>query len=61
MVFIKNGYVLNFILVLIVSPIIIYMFVKENRAYKLKITTKYQIEIYLNKMVVSYTDKIYFE
>lgn len=49
MVFIKNGYVLNFILVLIVSPIIIYMFVKENRAYKLKITTKYQIEIYLNE------------
>lgn len=49
MVFIKNSYALNFVLILIASPIIIYLYVKEHRSYKIQITNKYKIEIYLNE------------
>lgn len=48
LVFIKNGYVLNILLIIIVSPIIIYLYIKEHLTYKSKISNKYQVEIHLN-------------
>lgn len=48
LIFIKNGYVLNIILILIVSPIIIYLYIKEHLKYKNKISNKYQVEIHIN-------------
>ena len=47
-IFVKNKYAINFILILIISPIIISKYIKEQSEYKTKISNKYQIEIYLN-------------
>ena len=49
LIYIKNSYFLNFLLIIIVSPIIIYLYVKEHKNYKLTITNKYQVEIEINK------------
>lgn len=49
LVFIKNGYILNFLLLITASPIIIYMYIKEYKSYRITISNKYQIEIYLNE------------
>ncbi len=46
--FIKNGYALNIILILIVAPLIIYLYIKEHLKYKTKIANKYHVEIKLN-------------
>lgn len=46
--FVKNSYFLNIILVLSITPIIIYLYVKEHLNYKTKITHKFQVEIKLN-------------
>lgn len=46
--FVKNKYTINFILMIIISPIIIGKYIKEQTAYKTKISHKYKIEIYLN-------------
>lgn len=46
--FIKNGYVLNIILIIIVTPLIIYLYVKEHLQYKNKISNKYQVKIKIN-------------
>ena len=48
LIFIKNGYVLNIVLILISSPIIIYLYIKEHISYKTTLSNKYNIEIYLN-------------
>lgn len=48
LVFIKNPYTINFLLLIIISPIIIYIYVKEHISYKVKISNKYNIEIYIN-------------
>lgn len=47
--FIKNGYVLNIVLIIIVTPLIIYLYVKEHLKYKNKISNKYQVEIKINE------------
>ena len=48
LLFIKNPYSINFLILIIVSPIIIYLYVKEHKSYKTKISNKYIIEIYIN-------------
>lgn len=48
LVFIKNGYILNIILIIFVSPITIYLYIKEHFSYKITLSHKYKIEIYLN-------------
>ena len=48
--FITNGYSLNFILVITTTPIIIYLYVKEHLNYKTKIAHKFQVEIKLNSI-----------
>lgn len=46
--FINNPYIFNFILLLIISPIIINKYIKEHKKYKETITNKYIIEININ-------------
>ena len=48
LVFIKNAYFLNFILIIIASPIIITLYIKEYKNYKLTITNKYKVQIEIN-------------
>ena len=48
LVFVKNAYFLNFTLILVCAPIIIYLYIKEHKAFKLLISNKYIIEIYIN-------------
>lgn len=49
--FIKNNYFLNFLLIIVSAPIIIILYVKEHKNYKLTITNKYKIEIEINKEI----------
>lgn len=52
-VFINNGLSINLFLLIIVGPLIIYLFVKENREYKNTYGNIYDIFLYINKK--SYT------
>ena len=45
--FINNGYSINLITLLIISPLILYLYVKEHLNYKKKINTKYDVIIKL--------------
>lgn len=47
--FIKNGYALNVIIIVILAPIIVGKYIKEHLNYKTKISNKYQIEIHINE------------
>ena len=46
LLFIKNGLSINFVVMLIITPIIIYLYVKEKNNYKLEYSNKYIIDIY---------------
>ena len=48
LMFYKSGVTINFILILIVSPIIIYLYVKENKNYKNTYSNNYEVKIYIN-------------
>ncbi len=48
LMFYKSGVTINFILILIVSPIIIYLYVKENKNYKNTYSNIYEVKIYIN-------------
>ena len=48
LVFIKNSYILNFLLIIVCTPIIIYLYIKEHKTFKLLISNKYIIDIYIN-------------
>ena len=51
-IFINNGYSINLITLLLFSPIILYLYVKEHLNYKKKINTKYDVKIQLkNKSI----------
>lgn len=50
LVFIKNPYYFNFLLLIIISPIIVSFYIKEQVSYKTTISNKYIIEIYLNNI-----------
>lgn len=51
-VFVRNGFFLNFFIILIAGPVIIYYYVKENIKYKNMFSNRYVVEIYIN-------DKLY--
>lgn len=51
-VFVRNGFFLNFFVILITAPTIIYYYVKQNIKYKNVVSNKYIVEIYIN-------DKLY--
>jgi stage II sporulation protein GA (sporulation sigma-E factor processing peptidase) len=52
-IFTKNGYIINFIIILIISPIIIGLYIKEHLSYKIKISNKYQVEIAIKQILES--------
>lgn len=51
-VFVRNGFFLNFFVILIAAPAIIYYYVKQNIKYKNVVSNKHIVEIYIN-------DKLY--
>lgn len=48
LVFFNNGMYLNFVVVLIISPIIIYLYVREMKKYKSKYSNIYNAQICIN-------------
>ena len=51
-IFINNGYSINLIILLIISPIILFLYIKEHLKYKKKINTEYNVIIKLkNKRI----------
>lgn len=48
LMFYKSGITINLILIMIVSPIIIYLYVKENKNYKNTYSNIYEVKIYIN-------------
>ena len=46
LVFIKSELNINFIVIIILTPVIVYLYVKEKNKYKLEYTNKYKICIY---------------
>lgn len=48
-IFINNGLSINFIVMIITSPFIIYYYVKEHLKYKNSISNCYIVDLYLNK------------
>lgn len=54
-VFFSNGLSINFIVMLIISPIIIYFYVKEKKEYKNIYQNIYLIDIYINNNKYSLT------
>ena len=52
LVFINNGYSINLIILIVISPIIIYLYIKEYVIYKKRINTEYDILIkFKNKTI----------
>ena len=48
LLFINNGLSINFIFIIIISPIIVYLYVKENKNYKNKYPNIYNTKIVIN-------------
>lgn len=48
LIFFSNGLSINFVVMIILSPIIIYYYVKEHRNYKNTITNCYLVDLYIN-------------
>ena len=53
LVFINNGFSLNVIFLIIFSPIVLYIYVKEMKSYKAKIGNYYKVNIYVGKKVLN--------
>ncbi len=51
LIFLNNGLSINFIIILIISPIIIYLYLKENKNYRLKYSNIYSIEICIDNKI----------
>ena len=48
-VIVNNPYIINLILILIITPIIIILYIKEHKNYKLNITNKHLVEKGINE------------
>lgn len=53
LVFINKGISLNVIFLIIFSPIVLYIYVKEMKNYKVKIGNYYKVNIYIGKKVLN--------
>lgn len=53
LIFFSNGLSINFIVMMILSPIIIYYYVKEYKKYKNTINNCYTVDLYVNDMKYS--------
>ena len=59
LVFFHNGFSINFILLIILSPIILYLYIKQDRDLKVMKNYYYQVEIHyknINKVYSAYLD-----
>ena len=54
-IFINNGLSINFIFLIISSPIIIYIYIKQTKNLRYNYSNYYDIEIYLNRKKYKYT------
>lgn len=54
LVFFHNGFSINFILLLILSPIILYIYIKQDKELKVINNYHYQVDIYYKNRVFSY-------
>lgn len=54
-VFLSNGLSINLIVMIIISPIIIYLYVKEKKSYKNNYNNCYLVDIFINKRKYSLT------
>lgn len=52
-IFINNGYNINLIILLIISPLIIYLYIKEFLKFKKKINTTYNIIIKIKNKIIN--------
>ena len=53
-IFYNNGLSINFIILLIISPIILYIYMKETKILRYNYSNYYDIEIYLNEKKYRY-------
>lgn len=53
LLFINNGYSINLIILLIISPVIIYLYIKEFFKLKHKINTTYNVTIKINNKIIN--------
>lgn len=53
LLFINNGYSINLIILLIISPIIIYLYIKEFLKFKHKLNTTYNVTIKINNKIIN--------
>lgn len=54
LIFFHNGFSINFILLLILSPIILYLYIKQNRVLGIHTNLYYEVDIYYKKHVFHY-------
>lgn len=52
-IFINNGYSINLIILLIISPLIIYLYIKEFLKFKKKINTTYNVIIKIKNKIIN--------
>lgn len=52
LLFFNNGLYLNFIFMIIISPFIVYLYVKEMRNYNNKYSNIYRMKLYINKKCI---------
>ena len=52
-IFINNGYNINLIILLIISPLIIYLYIKEFLKFKKKINTTYNVIIKIKNKIIN--------
>ncbi len=55
LIFMNNGFSLNFIITIIISPFIIYFYIKEQRLVKNKYNNYYNLQIKINNHIVNST------
>ena len=53
-IFYNNGLSINFIVLLVISPIILFIYIKETKILRYNYSNYYNIEIYLNKKKYKY-------
>lgn len=54
LVFFHNGFSINFILLIILSPIILYLYIKQDKTLKIINNYYYHVKIYYKKKVLEY-------
>ncbi len=54
LVFFHNGFSINFILLILLSPLIIYFYIKQDRSLKIIQNCDYQVDLYVQQKIYHY-------